>query len=122
VNKIINSGKKPAKKGITQGFKSQKYQNNNKEITPNKDGINWAAIAQKLPMDKTSDQVKKRASMFRQIDMNGNGYVSLAEMDKAVLAVLQCEEIFKAKPVIVRAFNAAKNAVKSKGKSKVGDD
>jgi len=73
-------------------------------------------------MDKSPEQVKKRVGLFRQIDMNGNGYVSLAEMDKAILSVLQCEEIFKAKPCIVRAFNAAKNAVKSKGINKCGDD
>jgi len=107
---------------ITQGFKAHTNQVTNTPNSSNPEGINWALIGQKLPMEKTPEQVKRRIAMFRQIDMNGNGYVSLAEMDKAVLTVLQCEEIFQAKPVIVRAFNAAKNAVKDIGKNKVGDD
>jgi len=47
---------------------------------------------------------------------------SLAEMDKGIRDVLQCQEIFDAKPAIARAFHAAKNAVKSKGKDNTRDD
>lgn len=73
-------------------------------------------------MDKTSDHASRRKVLFNHIDENRNGYVSLAEMDKGIRDVLQCQEIFDAKPAIARAFHAAKNAVKSKGKNKVSDD
>ncbi len=63
------------------------------------------------------------------MDMNGNGFLSLAEVDKGIRDVLQCEELFDCKPAVFyhtikcklnipfqikKAFDAAKNAVKSK--------
>ena len=46
--------------------------------------------------------------MFRKFDFNGNGYLSLAEVDKAVRDELQQPELFSSKPVLMRAFQAAK--------------
>lgn len=54
------------------------------------------------------------------MDINKNGYLSLAEIDKGILDVLQLPVLFKLKPVIHKAFHAAKNCVKSK--SLVGKD
>lgn len=53
-------------------------------------------------------------------DVNGNGYLSLAEVDKGIRDVIQLPELFTLKPVIIRAFNAAKTALKAS--SKYGDD
>lgn len=47
--------------------------------------------------------------MFRDIDINGNGYLSLAEVDKGIRDVIQLDQVFDCKPVIMRAFQAAKN-------------
>ena len=47
--------------------------------------------------------------MFRMFDPNGNGYLSLAEVDKGVRDVLQMDHLFKCKPAIMRAFKHAKN-------------
>jgi hypothetical protein len=55
-----------------------------------------------------------------QFDPNGNGFLSLAEVDKGIKDILSCDELFDVKPVIMRAFQAAKNSVKSK--SEKGDD
>jgi len=52
--------------------------------------------------------------------MNGNGFLSLAEVDKGIRDVLNLPELFDAKPVIMRAFQAAKGKMKSK--SPHGDD
>merc|ERR1712218_714423 len=52
--------------------------------------------------------------MFREFDPNGNGILSLAEVDKAVRDVLELDEIFDAKPAIMRAFQAAKASTESK--------
>jgi hypothetical protein len=41
--------------------------------------------------------------------MNGNGHLSLAEVDRAIQQSLNCEQLFNVKPVLIRAFNAAKN-------------
>ncbi len=47
------------------------------------------------------------------MDNNGNGYLSLAEIDKALQSVLRCNALFQAKNVTMRAFQAAKDANKS---------
>jgi len=52
--------------------------------------------------------------------MNGNGYLSLAEVDKGMRDVIQLPELFDLKPVMLRAFNAAK--AKVPGSSKYADD
>jgi hypothetical protein len=54
--------------------------------------------------------------MFIAFDPNANGYLSLAEVDKGVRDVLECEELFDAKPAIMRAFQAAKIAAPAKCK------
>ena len=76
--------------------------------------IDWAALSAKLPTSKSEEDKAKRKQLFRAIDGNGNGYLSLAELDNGVRDILQCHEIFEAKPAINRAFHAAKNAVESK--------
>ena len=43
------------------------------------------------------------------MDPNGNGYLSLAEVDRGMKIVLKCETLFNVKPVLIRAFNAAKD-------------
>ena len=52
--------------------------------------------------------------------MNGNGLLSLAEVDKGMKDVIKLPQLFDAKPVLIRAFNAAKT--KSKATSKHSDD
>ena len=52
--------------------------------------------------------------MWKYFDVNGNGIVSLAEVDKAMRDVVKLPLLFNLKPVLMRAFTAAKNKVKSK--------
>jgi len=52
--------------------------------------------------------------------MNSNGYLSLAEVDKGLKDVIQLPTLFAAKPVLMRAFTAARTKVKSK--TSRGDD
>jgi hypothetical protein len=46
--------------------------------------------------------------MFDLIDGNGNGLLSLAEVDGGVRDKLSLDDLFAAKPALIRAFNAAK--------------
>ena len=69
--------------------------------------VDWAAVAKKLAFGKDEESTKRRKTMFRQFDPNGNGLLSLAEVDKAVCEDLQMGDIIS-KPVLIRAFNAAK--------------
>ena len=79
--------------------------------------VDWPALSAKLPTSKSEEDKAKRKQLFRAIDGNGNGYLSLAEIDCGVRDVLQCHEIFEAKPAIHRAFHAAKNAVPTQRKN-----
>ena len=58
--------------------------------------------------------------MWNQIDINGNSYVSLAEVDKGLKEAIQSEALYEAKPAIIRAFNFAKEY--TKGTTKYADD
>ena len=83
--------------------------------------IDWTAINAKLPIAKNDEQKALRKKMFKQFDPNGNGILSLAEVDKSIRDVLKIDELFDAKPAVMRAFQIAKNCTKSK-RGKAGDD
>ena len=83
--------------------------------------IDWTAINAKLPIQRDAESKAKRKALFREFDPNGNGVLSLAEVDKAMRDVLKIDAIFDAKPAIMRAFQIAKNCTKSK-RGDVGDD
>merc|ERR1712117_410910 len=82
--------------------------------------VDWAAINEKLPFERTDEAKEKRRELFKQFDPNGNGYLSLAETDKGVRDVLGSDELFDCKPAINRAFHFAKD--KSTGDDKHGPD
>ena len=67
-------------------------------------------------MEKDAASKKKRIKLFHTFDPNDNGYLSLAEVDRGVQDVLGLKELFDIKPVIIRAFNAAKRANNKKNK------
>ena len=43
--------------------------------------VDWAAINEKLPFERTDEAKEKRRELFKQFDPNGNGYLSLAEVN-----------------------------------------
>ena len=45
--------------------------------------IDWSAINEKLPYERTEEAKEKRKKLFAQFDPNGNGYLSLAEVWKS---------------------------------------
>ena len=50
--------------------------------------------AAKIPVADSPADVKARAAIFSKMDVNGNGYLSLAEIDKGVRDVLEIHELF----------------------------
>ena len=73
-------------------------------------GVDFAGLAAKLPTGMDPETKAARKRMFLQFDVNANGFLSLAEVDKAVGSVLGSEELAACKPVLARAFRAAKDA------------
>ncbi|CUG86447.1 flagellar calcium-binding protein, putative [Bodo saltans] len=79
--------------------------------------LHIASVKAKLPVDLTLESKHKRMELFKQFDPNSNGYLSLAEVDKGIRDVLNIQELFDLKPVIMRAFQAAKGANDKKNKA-----
>jgi len=67
----------------------------------------------KIPLGDSPDDKAKRLEIFKGFDVNANGYLSLAEIDKGIRDVLDLPELFEAKPVIMRAYKAACAKVKA---------
>ena len=78
--------------------------------------FDWEGFLKKLPVKATVQDRAERRKLWKAIDMNGNGYVSLAEFDRGIYDVLGLPQIFKTKKVIFQAFTSAKNKVKGKTK------
>jgi len=64
-----------------------------------------------LPIGRDPESTSARRQLFRQADMNGNGITSLAECDRLIVTVLNIEGVKIMKPVIDRAFHAARDIV-----------
>jgi hypothetical protein len=77
--------------------------------------INWEKMKKFFPVSKSEKDKADRKAQFSVIDMNGNGYASLAEIDRYFqVQGKDAEVIFRAKAPMLRAFNAAKDHYKSK--------
>jgi len=86
------------------------------EIRKELNNIDWERIIKKLPTSKTDkEQIQLRKKLFKSFDPNGNGYLSLAEIEKGIRDVLELENIFNCKPAIFRAYKHAKNYSKKGG-------
>lgn len=77
--------------------------------------MDLASLCAKLPTEKIPEQKEQRKIMFRSFDPNGNGYLSLAECDKGCIQLLGEGAI--PKPVIMRAFQAARGVAQAHGKN-----
>ena len=77
--------------------------------------LDFAALTAKLPVSKDTASALVRRELFNRFDLNGNGVLSLAEVDKAMRDVMGIDSLFSAKPVLIRAFQAARDANKGKG-------
>ena len=47
--------------------------------------IDWDSLNAKLPLEKNDEDKAKRQELFKQFDPNGNGYLSLAEVQRITL-------------------------------------
>ena len=73
-------------------------------------GFDWAAFARKLPTARDPESTAARKKLFNQFDANRNGLLSVAEVDMAVRGVLKSPALFHSKPVVMRAYQAARRA------------
>ena len=50
--------------------------------------MDWELIAKRMPTGRDKASHKKRRKIFKAMDVNGNGILSLAEVDKGIRDVL----------------------------------
>jgi len=82
--------------------------------------IDWDEINSKLPFARTKEDYEARKELWEAVDVNGNGFLSLAEVTKGVRDVIAVDELFDCIPAINRSFHHCK-AVGS-GDNPHGDD
>merc|ERR1712156_985765 len=82
--------------------------------------VPWETINEKLPFQRNKEAYTKRKEMWTAMDVNGNGYLSLAEVTKGVRDVIAVDELFDAIPAINRSFHHVKAV--SKSDNPHGDD
>ena len=80
----------------------------------------WEKLRENLPYGDSDEERKKREEQFKQLDVNGNGLLSLTQIDNGIRDVLGLPDLFESKPVLICAFTAAKN--KNKTSVKHADD
>merc|ERR1711936_1149932 len=82
--------------------------------------VNWEQVNAKLPFARNKAAFSRRKDMWTAMDVNGNGYLSLAEVTKGVRDVIAVDELFDAIPAINRSFHHVKAVAKSENPH--GDD
>ena len=88
-----------------------------------KKGDVWTTLKEKLPTERTEAAKARRAELFTAFDPNGNGHVSLAEVDKGVREQFQLQDLTDdLAPILQRAHTAAKGVATRKEKRKHDDD
>lgn len=72
--------------------------------------VEMNVLKKKLPTERTAEAKEQRSRLFNAFDPNGNGFLSLAEIDKGARDVLELHNLFECKPVLMRAFQAARTS------------
>ena len=86
------------------------------EEAANKRKAMWADIKARLPRKKTPEQNAARDELFTQFDPNGNGYLSYAEIERGCKNILKLTDFTTdLQPILLRAYNTARNARKGRG-------
>ena len=66
--------------------------------------FDWEKIRSALCFRRTKEEADKRKELFESMDNNGNGYLSLAELQKGIEVALQLPELLGSSPAVMRAF------------------
>ena len=71
--------------------------------------VDWVVVKEKIPFGDDSISQGRRKKLWKRVDVNGNGLASLAEVDRALSGDLCLGEEAIVAPVLMRAFQAARN-------------
>ena len=73
--------------------------------------VDWLGIKERLGTGETEEDENLRKKLWYDFDPNGNGFVSLAEADLAVLRMGgPMKIVYHSKKALIMAFNKAKTS------------
>jgi Ca2+-binding EF-hand superfamily protein len=70
----------------------------------------WESVKANLPVGTSQEDKERRKALWRSFHVTHSQYLALFEVDAAMSKVLQCQELFDAKPVIRKAYKYARVA------------
>eukprot|EP00418_Pyrodinium_bahamense_P010367 CAMPEP_0179122496 /NCGR_PEP_ID=MMETSP0796-20121207/57815_1 /TAXON_ID=73915 /ORGANISM="Pyrodinium bahamense, Strain pbaha01" /LENGTH=256 /DNA_ID=CAMNT_0020821119 /DNA_START=9 /DNA_END=779 /DNA_ORIENTATION=- len=68
----------------------------------------WETVKASLPIEKSATGKRRRIELWNQFNVTNPSSLSLLELDAGIQKVLRCEELFRAKGVILRAYKYAR--------------
>mmetsp|Transcript_65027 Transcript_65027/g.190235 ORF Transcript_65027/g.190235 Transcript_65027/m.190235 type:complete len:250 (+) Transcript_65027:55-804(+) len=68
----------------------------------------WETVKTALPVGKSPEHKQQREELWNSFNVTKSKYLALFEVDAGIQKVLQCQELFDAKPAIQRAYNYAR--------------
>lgn len=77
----------------------------------------WNKLKDALPYTNSPADVEKRKELWKKLDINGNGLLTLPELGKGLRETLHLPELAEAKTALKDAFDAAKNKVAATSKA-----
>lgn len=84
-----------------------------RELKKGETRYDWKMFAEVMPTERSEKGKERRKVLFKQIDFNSNGYLSLAELDKWVVESLGMKDVIP-KKVLLRAFMASNSVAPSR--------
>ena len=82
------------------------------------ENFNWDDMMKKLPIDKTSDERKKRLELWKKLNEYGNGYLSYRRLMVQLTNYLDLPDVLRNKGPIKLAFDAAADYYSRNGVNK----
>eukprot|EP00927_Polykrikos_kofoidii_P069202 TRINITY_DN64594_c0_g1_i1.p1 TRINITY_DN64594_c0_g1~~TRINITY_DN64594_c0_g1_i1.p1 ORF type:complete len:256 (-),score=50.09 TRINITY_DN64594_c0_g1_i1:55-822(-) len=79
----------------------------------------WETVKASLPVDTSDEHKRRRQELWRSMNVTRSKYLALFELDAGIQKVLDCQELFDAKPVIRRAHAYAREVNPSGPKDKL---
>lgn len=79
----------------------------------------WESVKAALPVGTSPEEKKKRQELWHKFNVTRSRHLALFELDGGIQKVLECEELFDAKPVIRRAHAYAREVNPSGPKDKL---
>lgn len=78
--------------------------------------IDWEAVYARLPTETTAEDKARRRELFQQMSVHGGKRISIEEMQRGIVELLQLEGTIDVAPVVSRAVQSTRKLREKRGK------